>query len=75
MVQLKQFEKVYQTLDKAFANIQVCIEYSDGQFGSEYPIQMDGIEEYHDKYVNALEMLHLDKTGPEEIEMNIDYEL
>lgn len=74
-VQLKKFAKAYQVLDKAFANIQVYTEYSDGQLGSDFPIQMDEIEEYHGKYVNVLEKLRQDKTGPEEIDVNIEYEL
>ncbi|MDW8516497.1 type I restriction endonuclease subunit R [Priestia flexa] len=73
--QLKKFAKAYQVLDKAFANIQVYTEYSDAQLGSDYPIQMDEIEEYHGKYVNVLEKLRQDKTGPEDIDVNIEYEL
>ncbi|MED3269597.1 type I restriction endonuclease subunit R [Bacillus thuringiensis] len=75
IAQLKKFAKAYQALDKAFANIQVYTEYRDAQLGLDFPIRMDEIEEYHGKYVNALEKLRLDKTGLEQIEVNIEYEL
>ncbi|WP_074593202.1 type I restriction endonuclease subunit R [Bacillus cereus] len=75
MAQLKKFAKAYQGLDKAFTNIQVYTEYRDAQLGSDYPIRMDEIEEYHGKYVNALEKLRQDKTGLEQIDVNIEYEL
>ncbi|MGH0435944.1 type I restriction endonuclease subunit R [Bacillus basilensis] len=73
--QLKKFAKAYQVLDKAFANIQVYTEYSDVQLGSDYPIQMDEIEEYHGKYVNALEKLRREKEDKDDVDVNIEYEL
>lgn len=73
--QLKKFAKAYQVLDKAFANIQVYTEYSDVQLGSDYPIQMDEIEEYHGKYVNVLEKLRQEKEDKDDVDVNIEYEL
>lgn len=74
-IQLKKFAKAYQALDKAFANIQVYTEYSDAQFGTDYPIELDEIEEYHGKYVNALEKLRKEKEEKDDIDVNIEYEL
>ncbi|PAL05256.1 type I restriction endonuclease subunit R [Peribacillus simplex] len=73
--QLKKYAKAYQALDKAFANIQVYTEYSDAQLGSDYPIQLDHIEEYHGKYVNVLEKLRKEKEDKEDVDVNIEYEL
>lgn len=73
--QLKKFAKAYQALDKAFANIQVYTEYSDAQLGSDYPIQLDEIEEYHGKYVNVLEKLRKEKEDKDDVDVNIEYEL
>ncbi|HDR8407623.1 TPA: hypothetical protein QC295_000798, partial [Bacillus cereus] len=73
--QLQKFAKAYQALDRAFANIQVYTEYKDVQLGITYPIQLDEIEEYHGKYVNALEKLRKEKEDVEDIDINIEYEL
>ncbi|CGG54483.1 Type I restriction-modification system restriction subunit [Streptococcus pneumoniae] len=73
--QLKKFAKAYQVLDRTFANIQVYTEYSDEQLGMTYPICLDEIEEYHGKYVNALEKLRKEKEDADDIEINIEYEL
>lgn len=73
--QLQKFAKVYQALDRAFANIQVYTEYNDAQLGTTYPIQLDEIEEYHGKYVNTLEKLRKEKEDVEDIDINIEYEL
>ncbi|QWG37430.1 type I restriction endonuclease subunit R [Bacillus mycoides] len=73
--QLKKFAKAYQALDRTFANIQVYTEYSDEQLGTAYPIRLDEIEEYHGKYVNALEKLRKEKEDVDDIEINIEYEL
>ncbi|WP_332284849.1 type I restriction endonuclease subunit R [Bacillus safensis] len=73
--QLKKFAKAYQALDKAFANIQVYTEYSDAQLGSDYPIQLDEVEEYHGKYVNVLEKLRKEKEDKDDVDVNIEYEL
>ena len=45
------------------------------ELGSDYPIELNEIEEYHGKYVNVLEKLRKEKTGLDEIEVNIEYEL
>ncbi|PGE91772.1 type I restriction endonuclease subunit R [Bacillus toyonensis] len=73
--QLQKFAKAYQALDRAFANIQVYTEYNDAQLGTTYPIQLDEIEEYHGKYVNALEKLRKEKEDVDDIDINIEYEL
>ncbi|MGR5883540.1 type I restriction endonuclease subunit R, EcoR124 family [Bacillus cereus] len=73
--QLKKFAKAYQALDRTFANIQVYTKYSDEQLGTTYPIRLDEIEEYHGKYVNALEKLRKEKEDVDDIEINIEYEL
>ena len=72
---MKKFAKAYQALDRTFANIQVYTEYSDGQLGLIYPIRLDEIEEYHGKYVNALEKLRQEREDVDDIEINIEYEL
>lgn len=73
--QLKKFAKAYQALDRTFANIQVYTKYGDEQLGTTYPIRLDEIEEYHGKYVNALEKLRKEKEDVDDIEINIEYEL
>lgn len=73
--QLQKFAKAYQALDRVFANIQVYTEYNDAQLGTTYPIQLDEIEEYHGKYVNALEKLRKEKEDVDDIDINIEYEL
>ncbi|MDF9887872.1 type I restriction enzyme R subunit [Bacillus sp. LEw-kw-24] len=73
--QLQKFAKAYQALDRTFANIQVYTKYSDEQLGTTYPIRLDEIEEYHGKYVNALEKLRKEKEDVDDIEINIEYEL
>ncbi|MRB36046.1 type I restriction endonuclease subunit R [Bacillus thuringiensis] len=73
--QLKKFAKAYQALDRTFANIQVYTKYNDEQLGTTYPIRLDEIEEYHGKYVNALEKLRKEKEDVDDIEINIEYEL
>jgi len=74
-VHLKKFAKAYQALDKAFANIQVYTDYTDELLGVEFPVQLDELEAYHGKYVNALEKLRKEKEDDPEIEIDIEYEL
>ncbi|PEC41866.1 DEAD/DEAH box helicase [Priestia megaterium] len=73
--QLQKFAKAYQALDRTFANIQVYTEYSDAQLGTIYSIRLDEIEEYHGKYVNALEKLKKEKKDIDDVIINIEYEL
>lgn len=73
--ELKKFAKAYQALDKAFANIQVYTDYDDEMLGSEYPILLEELEDYHGKYVNTLEKLRKEKEDDEDIEIDIEYEL
>lgn len=73
--QLRRFAKAYQSVDKAFANIQVYTEYSDDQLGPVYPIRLDELEDYHGKYVNVLEKLREEKEDKGDVDVDIEYEL
>ncbi|MDN6626019.1 MAG: type I restriction endonuclease subunit R [Pisciglobus halotolerans] len=74
--QKKKFAKAYQSLDKAFAAIQVYTEYDSERLESCYHITIEDIEEYHGKYVNVLEQLKPDPdTVDTPIDIDIEYEL
>jgi type I restriction enzyme R subunit len=74
---LKKFAKAYQNFDRTFSAVQVYGDYSESQLGNLFPIHYDEIEEYHGKYVNALEEIRagsiVDPADP--IEIDIEYEL
>lgn len=76
---LKKFAKAYQDFDRTFSAIQVYSEFEENQLGDIFPIHYDEVEEYHGKYVNALEEIKAATNGdpddPEPIEIDIEYEL
>jgi len=74
---LKKFAKAYQGFDKTFSAVQVYSDFEESQLGSVFPIYYDEIEEYHGKYVNALEQIKIEVKGdPDDpIEIDIEYEL
>ncbi|WP_242302727.1 type I restriction endonuclease subunit R [Bacillus cereus group sp. BfR-BA-01361] len=74
-VQLKKFVKAYQKLDKRFAAVQVYSDFDMEQMGNEFPIQLQEIEEFNGKYVNALDELKTDPEDNDPIEIDIAYEL
>lgn len=74
-VQLKQFVKAFQKLDRNFAAVQVYSDYEAEQLGTIFPITNEEIEEFNGKYVNALEELKVDKDEDDPIEIDIAYEL
>lgn len=76
---LKKFAKSYQDFDRTFSAVQVYSGFDEKQLGSIFPIRYDEIEDYHGKYVNALEEIKAQtKVDPDEtdpIEIDIEYEL
>lgn len=74
-IQKKQFAKAYQKLNKAYSSIQVYSEYDETQLGNDFPITLKEIEDFYGKYVNVIEELKRDPETPDEIEIDIEYEL
>lgn len=74
---LKKFAKAYQDFDRTFSAVQVYSDFDEGQLGNAFPIHYDEIEDYHGKYVNALEKIKTESNGdPDDpIEIDIEYEL
>lgn len=76
---LKKFAKAYQDFDRTFSSVQVYSDYDESQLGKVFPILYEEIEDYHGKYVNALEEIkagsNTDPEDPEPIEIDIEYEL
>ncbi|HIX71361.1 MAG TPA: type I restriction endonuclease subunit R [Candidatus Enterococcus stercoravium] len=73
---LRKFAKAFQKLDSAFASVKVYTEYEDDMIGKEFPISFEEFEEFHGKYVNALEIIR--KPGPDltgEVDIDVEYEL
>ncbi|OJF96202.1 type I restriction endonuclease subunit R [Alkalibacterium sp. 20] len=73
--QKKKFAKAYQSLDKAYAAIQLYTEYDDSELETDYQITHDEIEEFHGKYINVIEEIKPEIIEDEKIEMDIEYEL
>ena len=72
---LKKFVKVYQVFDKTYAAVQVYTDFDYGQIGTVFPVNTNEIEEYHGKYVNALDELKNQADDTDPIEIDIAYEL
>lgn len=74
---LKKFAKAYQDFDRTFSSAQVYSEFDETQLGSVFPIRYKEVEEYHGKYMNALEEIKAEPTGDPDnpIEIDIEYEL
>lgn len=74
---LKKFAKAYQGFDRTFSAVQVYSDFAESQLGNVFPIRYVEIEEYHGKYVNALEEIKGESKGdPDDpIEIDIEYEL
>ena len=74
--QKKKFAKAFQTLDKAFAAIQVYIEFDLSKLEKKYHISETELENYHGKYINILESLKPGGGEPTDpIDIDIEYEL
>lgn len=73
---LKKFIKAFQKLDKSFAAIQVYSDFDPEMLGKEFPLIKAEFEEYHGKYVNALEEFKPIVIDPKiESDIDIEYEL
>lgn len=74
--QLKKFVKMYQNFDKTFTAIQVYSDFELELMGKVFPIEMEEIERFNGKYVNALEEIKKDPPdGLDSIDIDIAYEL
>ena len=73
---LRKFAKAFQKLDSAFASVKVYTEYDDEMLGADFPITFAEFEEYHGRYVNALEIIPRSETELEpDFNIDIEYEL
>ncbi|WP_414839244.1 type I restriction endonuclease subunit R [Carnobacterium sp. TMP28] len=73
--QKKKFAKAYQSLDKAYAAIQVYTEYEESELEAEYHITHVEIEEFHGKYINVIDELKPVTVDDEIVDMDVEYEL
>ena len=71
---LRKFAKAFQKLDSAFASVKVYTEYDDEMLGADFPITFAEFEEYHGRYVNALEIIPRPVVG-DDPDIDIEYEL
>lgn len=74
---MKQFAKAFQRFDKAYTAIQVYTDFEPDQMGTDFPILVSDIEQFHGKYVNVLEKIKkcIPCGGKEELDIDIGYEL
>lgn len=71
----KQFAKAYQELDKWYASLTVYTEYRSELLIEKFNISETELEEFHGKYINIINELKDDGTGPEDDPIDIEYEL
>lgn len=71
----KQFAKAYQELDKWYASLTVYTEYRSELLIEKFNISETELEEFHGKYINVINELKDDGTGPEDDPIDIEYEL
>lgn len=75
---LKQFAKAFQVFDRSLAAVKVYSEFEPELLEQKYGLTNDIIEEYHGKYVNAIEKIKGETGGkddPEVLDIDIEYEL
>lgn len=70
-----KFVKVFQSLDKAYGEIQVYIQWADKDLERDYHISKDEFYDYLGKYQNILEKLRPDDDPIELDGVDIEYEL
>lgn len=74
-LKLLKFIKAFQTVDRTLASIQVYSEFEEDMLENEFNFSLEIYEEYEGKYQNALAKIKIIKPEPEEIEINVSYEL
>lgn len=72
---LKPFIKAFQQFDRAYSNIQVYSEFDESMLGTTFLIVQEEIEQYHGKYINALELIRSDVDPEANPEVDINYEI
>lgn len=72
---LKPYVKAFQQFDRAFSNVQVYSEFDETMLGGIFPITQAEIEQYHGKYVNALDLIRIEVERKENLDVDINYEI